>query len=261
MVNFVMDAVAGARRTPGRHKTGGVTPKPPATFLLSLCGPHCSRTSVHPTRGVAASFLTRCRGSRISRPCRRGDIGFVSRHKPAVQRVGSSELPGGCTSHRDGFTDVLGVAASFVLTVAVAATCISEKLRLSLCLLLWQQQSTTAKTLRRPLCCRGIGSRHHGVIAHQHWLSRAHGKFEVVDFCFRCPACLVLEHIWCSVFVHIFLVHRWWSSDGLMNLVGDGMTVPESTVYTCSQGLITCLILGCSSKLDGIRPSVLDRTS
>ena len=36
VVNFVMDAVAGARRTPGRHKTGGVPPKPPATILLSL---------------------------------------------------------------------------------------------------------------------------------------------------------------------------------------------------------------------------------
>ena len=31
---FVMDAVAGAR-TLWRHKTGGVPPKPPATFLLS----------------------------------------------------------------------------------------------------------------------------------------------------------------------------------------------------------------------------------
>ena len=39
VVNFVMDAVAGARRTPGRHKTGGVPPKPPATTLLSLLPP------------------------------------------------------------------------------------------------------------------------------------------------------------------------------------------------------------------------------
>ena len=31
-----MDAVAGARWTPGRHKTGGVPPKPPATILLAL---------------------------------------------------------------------------------------------------------------------------------------------------------------------------------------------------------------------------------
>ena len=34
MVHFVMDAVAGARRTPGRHKTGSVSP--PAAVLLSL---------------------------------------------------------------------------------------------------------------------------------------------------------------------------------------------------------------------------------
>ena len=36
VVNFVMDAVTGAHHTPGRHKTGGVPPKPPATVLLSL---------------------------------------------------------------------------------------------------------------------------------------------------------------------------------------------------------------------------------
>ena len=34
--HIVMDAVADARRTPGRRKTGGVPPKPPATILLSL---------------------------------------------------------------------------------------------------------------------------------------------------------------------------------------------------------------------------------
>ena len=36
---------------------------------------------------VAASFLTRCRGSRISRPCRCGDSGFISHHKPAEHRI------------------------------------------------------------------------------------------------------------------------------------------------------------------------------
>ena len=36
MVHFVTDAVAGAGRTPGRHKTEGVPPKPPATILLSV---------------------------------------------------------------------------------------------------------------------------------------------------------------------------------------------------------------------------------
>ena len=46
----------------------------------------CSGTSVHSTRGVAASFLTRCRGSRLLRPRRCGDFGLVSRHEPAEQR-------------------------------------------------------------------------------------------------------------------------------------------------------------------------------
>ena len=36
VAHFVMDAVAGARRTRGRHKTGGAPPKPPATISLSL---------------------------------------------------------------------------------------------------------------------------------------------------------------------------------------------------------------------------------
>ena len=34
VVDFVMIAVAGARRTLGRLKTGGVPPKPPATNLF-----------------------------------------------------------------------------------------------------------------------------------------------------------------------------------------------------------------------------------
>ena len=75
-----MDAVAGARWTPGRHETGGVPPKPPATILLSLW-------PVRSTRGVAASYLTRCRGSRIFRPRRCANCGLVSRHKPAEHRI------------------------------------------------------------------------------------------------------------------------------------------------------------------------------
>ena len=43
-------------------------------------GHYCSGTSVRSTRGVAASFLTRCRGSRILRPSLR-------RHKPAEHRI------------------------------------------------------------------------------------------------------------------------------------------------------------------------------
>ena len=47
----------------------------------------------------------------------------------------------------------------------------------------------------------------------------------------------------CGVaFSCLFLVHRWWSADGLMNLVEDRIKMPESIEYTCSQGLITCLI-------------------
>ena len=38
---------------------------------------------------VAASLLTRCRGSRLLPPSRCGDFGFVSRHKPAKHRAPS----------------------------------------------------------------------------------------------------------------------------------------------------------------------------
>ena len=36
VVDFPTNVVAGARRTPGRLKTGGVPPKPPATIFISL---------------------------------------------------------------------------------------------------------------------------------------------------------------------------------------------------------------------------------
>ena len=59
-----MDSVAGARRTPGRLKTGGVPPKPPATILLSLW-PSMFLGLRIVVQDVADSFLTRCCGSRI----------------------------------------------------------------------------------------------------------------------------------------------------------------------------------------------------
>ena len=56
VVYFVTDAVAGARRTLGRHKTGGVPPKPPAaTLVLSVPFILLGLRFVLP-KGVAASF-------------------------------------------------------------------------------------------------------------------------------------------------------------------------------------------------------------
>ena len=61
VVCVAMDAVAGARRTPGRHKTGGVPPKPPATLLLSVpCNVLGLRFIVSRRRGVLEAV---CRGS------------------------------------------------------------------------------------------------------------------------------------------------------------------------------------------------------
>ena len=88
-VNFVMGLMVGDRRFPGatllvvRFSTSSANHPasvPPTGsvhrdgFSLRVC----SGSSVHSTRGVAASFLTRCRGSRLPRPRRCGDFGMVS---------------------------------------------------------------------------------------------------------------------------------------------------------------------------------------
>ena len=64
VVDFVMNAVAGARRTPGRLKTGGVPPKTPATIFLSLW-PSVFWDFGSLFRTLRRHFLTRCCGSRI----------------------------------------------------------------------------------------------------------------------------------------------------------------------------------------------------
>ena len=71
---------------PARRDGSGHRESAPAELSLSLCVPQCSETSVRSARGVAASFLTRCRCNRLLRPRRCGDFGFVSRHKPAAHR-------------------------------------------------------------------------------------------------------------------------------------------------------------------------------
>ena len=86
VVYFVTDAVAGARRTPGRHETGGVPPKSPATTLLSLWpSAFWDFGSLHQRRrGVISFELSRQPYLRL---CRCGDFGFVSRHRPAEHRI------------------------------------------------------------------------------------------------------------------------------------------------------------------------------
>ena len=64
VVDFPMDAVAGARRTPERLKTGGVPPKPPATIFISLW-PSVFWDFGSLFRTLRRHFLTRCCGSRI----------------------------------------------------------------------------------------------------------------------------------------------------------------------------------------------------
>ena len=86
VVYLVMDAVAGARRTPGRHETGVVPPKSPATTLLSLWpSAFWDFGSLHQRRrGVISYALSRQPCLRL---CRCGDFGFVSRHRPAEHRI------------------------------------------------------------------------------------------------------------------------------------------------------------------------------
>ena len=97
IVNFVMGLMVGDRRFPGATMLGGRFSTSSTNHPVSV-PPTGSEprdgfsfgvvlgTSVHSTRGVAASFLTRCRGSRLLRPRRCGDFGLVSRHKPAEHR-------------------------------------------------------------------------------------------------------------------------------------------------------------------------------
>ena len=61
VVYVAMDAVAGARRTPRRQKTGGVPPKPPATLLLLVPSNVLGLRFIVPRRrGVLEAV---CRGS------------------------------------------------------------------------------------------------------------------------------------------------------------------------------------------------------
>ena len=96
----VTDQMVGDRRSPGATVLGGKI----ICFLRqpSLAGPadwfrsswrivlwtvfEMAGPEPPDGRDVAASFLTRCRGSRNFRQCRCGDFGFVSRHKPAEHR-------------------------------------------------------------------------------------------------------------------------------------------------------------------------------
>ena len=86
VVDSLIDAVAGARRTPGRLETGGVPSKSPATTLLSLWpsvfwdfgSVYQKALRRHLLRAVAAAVFSSCR-------C--GDSGFVSRHKPAEHHI------------------------------------------------------------------------------------------------------------------------------------------------------------------------------
>ena len=78
--------MAGARRTPGRHETGGVPPKSSATTLLSLWpSSFWDFGSLHQRRrGVICYALSRQLYLRL---CRCGDFGFVSRHRPAEHGI------------------------------------------------------------------------------------------------------------------------------------------------------------------------------
>ena len=95
---IVMDQMVGDRRSPGATVLGSEfvyllrqssLPGPPRSpayrdvfwTVYEMAGPARSDGC-----GVAASFLTRCRGSRNLRPRRCGDFGLVSRHEPAEHR-------------------------------------------------------------------------------------------------------------------------------------------------------------------------------
>ena len=111
-----MDAVAGARRTPGRLETGGVPPKPPATILLSL-SPSMFCSLCQKRCGV---ILASCCGS----------------GNQVLYRRRGVLLPG--SAIRDGCTHVLGLRII-----------VPEALRRPFGQLLWQRQCSPPQTLRR----------------------------------------------------------------------------------------------------------------
>ena len=110
VVHFLMDAVAGARRTPGRLETGGVPPKTPATnpsFSVAL-GVLGLRIVV---QDVAASFLDALLRQPYLRPRRCGDFGFVSQHKPAEHHT--SDVPAAPDVEASCITSCRGRRVSF----------------------------------------------------------------------------------------------------------------------------------------------------
>ena len=78
--DFVMDAVAGARRTPWRHKNGGETPKPPATIRLSVAPVFWDFGSFYQRR-CGVIFLRAVAAAVIF------VLSLVSRHKPGRNRI------------------------------------------------------------------------------------------------------------------------------------------------------------------------------
>ena len=122
VVDSLMDAVAGARQTPGRLETGGVPSKPPATILLSVPSVFWDFGSLY--QKALRRHLLRAVAAAVFSSCRCGDSGFVSQagrtsHCDVSAPPVSSELPDGCTTHVLGLRIGVSVAlpAPVVLTV------------------------------------------------------------------------------------------------------------------------------------------------
>ena len=147
VVDSLMDAVDGARRTRGGLKLEAFhQSRQPHSLPVALS----SGTSVRSTGGVAASSPTRCRGTCIFLPCRCGDFGFVSRHKPAEHHVPMFlQLQ---TLRRHVSRPVAaGVSLSAVHIFSVFAAEIAEEH----CQVVSPISKLTFKVALPPLCCRG----------------------------------------------------------------------------------------------------------
>ena len=142
VVYFVMDAVAGARRTPGRHKTGGVPPKPPATLLLSLWpSAFWDFGSLHQRRrGVFSYPLSR---QPYLRPRRGGDLGFVSRHKPAEHPI--PDVPAAPDVEASCITSCRGRRVSLSGRRCGVTVCLQSRRRRWDCLVLLKDGHTSVR--------------------------------------------------------------------------------------------------------------------
>ena len=145
IVDFPMDAVAGARRTPGGLELEAYhQSRQPQSFFL--CGPRCSGTSDRCSGrcGVISYALLR---QPYFRPRRCGDIGFLSRHKQAEHPT--PDVPAAPDVEASRVTSCRGRRVSFSERRCGVTVCLQSRRRRWVCLVLPKDGHTSVRESRR----------------------------------------------------------------------------------------------------------------